>query len=269
MSDRTLRDLERRALESRSADDEAAWLAARLRAGALDGERLALAAYAGSEAARLALGAAAPAPPAPPADWVRGLEPFGVEAVKAFGVFLASAAEPLLELGPDAGPWEDPLQAAAFEAGQAAYRARVIANAAASELTDLAAASFTPWSPGLAAARRAAHAARRDAEAAEAAAERARQAARHAGTFRELQGPLAGQSSGVAPPTPSRARRFRSALERLDEATSGPFRATLAAMTLRDSARDLLAARRDPGAFERVLAQAQRDLAAWALATTS
>lgn len=58
-SDLQLRALERRALETGDADDQAAWLLQRTRVGALDRLRLELAAQCGHEGARRAVGAAA------------------------------------------------------------------------------------------------------------------------------------------------------------------------------------------------------------------
>ncbi|MEZ6187545.1 MAG: hypothetical protein R3F62_21365 [Planctomycetota bacterium] len=68
MSDRRLRELERRWGETGDPEDEAALVRARLQAGVLDGERLALAATCGSSLAQSLL----PAPlevPDVPADW--------------------------------------------------------------------------------------------------------------------------------------------------------------------------------------------------------
>ena len=60
MTDSELRELERRWREDGDRDAEAALLRARVRAGTLAAPRLRLAAYLGHEAARLALGDAAP-----------------------------------------------------------------------------------------------------------------------------------------------------------------------------------------------------------------
>lgn len=91
MSDARMRELERRWREGGDDDDRAAWLAERLRAGALEPARAELAAWVGDPAARLALGQ----PPLPPLGpgapagtewlswglhelekWARGLEPW-------------------------------------------------------------------------------------------------------------------------------------------------------------------------------------------------
>lgn len=56
MSDHELRELERRYRESQSVEDEAAWLAARLRSGGIERERVATAALCGHPAALLAAG---------------------------------------------------------------------------------------------------------------------------------------------------------------------------------------------------------------------
>ncbi|MCA9630804.1 MAG: hypothetical protein KC766_24210 [Myxococcales bacterium] len=60
MTDSQLRELERRFRASGSAEDEAAWLRARVQAGELERSSLELAAYLGSEAAREFLGPSAP-----------------------------------------------------------------------------------------------------------------------------------------------------------------------------------------------------------------
>lgn len=60
MSDSKLRELERRWRESGSVEHEAAYLLERLRSGALERERLELAAYLGDPASRRALGGEAP-----------------------------------------------------------------------------------------------------------------------------------------------------------------------------------------------------------------
>ncbi len=72
MTDRALRELERRA-SSGSRDDEAAWLAARVRAGALPRERLELAAWCGHGPARAVLGGSTVADGLDLDDWLRGL----------------------------------------------------------------------------------------------------------------------------------------------------------------------------------------------------
>jgi len=61
MSDEALRELERRWRASGAVEDEAAWLAARLRVGAQNASALRLRALLGEPAARLALGDSSPA----------------------------------------------------------------------------------------------------------------------------------------------------------------------------------------------------------------
>lgn len=75
VSDESLREFERKWLESSDPADEAAWLLARLRAGELDHGRLRLAAYLGSEGSALALGDLVPRVPEGLIDWVQGLAP--------------------------------------------------------------------------------------------------------------------------------------------------------------------------------------------------
>lgn len=79
MSDARLREAERRWRESGAAEDEAAWLRERVRAGELGDDRLRLAAYVGHRPSVLALGAVPPAPAYVQA-WVYGLERWGEEA---------------------------------------------------------------------------------------------------------------------------------------------------------------------------------------------
>lgn len=112
MSDQRLRELERRFEVTRDVADEAALLAARLRAGALARERLELAAYLGHAAARSALGDAAPAGKHVPMDaWAGAVQadPEGLRTLARCWLRLArvtppgSAAEgqhaaPILEL---------------------------------------------------------------------------------------------------------------------------------------------------------------------------
>lgn len=71
MSDERLRELERRARETGAPDDQAAWLVERVRMGRLERRRLEVAAHAGHEGARLALGTKTL--PAPTREWARGL----------------------------------------------------------------------------------------------------------------------------------------------------------------------------------------------------
>ena len=78
MSDRRTRELER-AAASGDPEARAAWLGARLRAGDLEEERLALAAWLGDPGARLALGCEPEAERASPAALVRGLARWGRE----------------------------------------------------------------------------------------------------------------------------------------------------------------------------------------------
>jgi len=79
MTDESGRELERRWRETGAVEDEAAWHLARTRSGELPERLLALAAYAGGEAARLALGPDAPEAPADLRDWVLGLDAWGDE----------------------------------------------------------------------------------------------------------------------------------------------------------------------------------------------
>jgi hypothetical protein len=77
MSDERLRELERRWKETGSVDDEAKYLAERVRVGDLEKEMLELAAYCGHQGARLALGpSASQASPPPTREWVSGLRNF-------------------------------------------------------------------------------------------------------------------------------------------------------------------------------------------------
>jgi len=77
MSDFRVRQYRREALQSRG------WLLRdRIRLGSLSPERLALAAYAGDEAARYALGDEAPPDVADLARWVAGLDDWGDEALR-------------------------------------------------------------------------------------------------------------------------------------------------------------------------------------------
>src|SRR5690606_18811750 len=138
-------------------------------AGTLDRARLELAAYCGSEVARHVLGGHVP--PEPP-DWARGLERFGLDAIKAFGAFFEAASEPLVQVGPDASPWEDPLQAVAFETAQRACLARRTADVSARELEELRRTGA--HRKRLAQAEQQARDAARAARTAEAAAEQAR-----------------------------------------------------------------------------------------------
>ncbi len=79
MADHELRTRERRWRESGAPCDEVAFLLARVRAGDLAAEQLALAAFLGHDPAREALGAAAPVPPPDLAAWVYELSRWGPE----------------------------------------------------------------------------------------------------------------------------------------------------------------------------------------------
>lgn len=76
MSDERLREAERRWLETGAVADEAGLLVERVRAGALDEQRLRLAAWLGHDAARLAVAGevSPPRPPAPEHDHVELLD---------------------------------------------------------------------------------------------------------------------------------------------------------------------------------------------------
>lgn len=87
MSDTAQRDLERRWRQTRSVDDEAAYLLRRARAGALSQERLELAAYCGHPA--FASSAAVPEAAEP---FVAGLAPWGREACVRAGLAALRAA---------------------------------------------------------------------------------------------------------------------------------------------------------------------------------
>lgn len=77
MSDERLRELERRWRETRAADDEAAYLAERVRVGDLTSERLSLAAYVGHPAAAKAIGDGPSDTLLDPIELVEGLERWG------------------------------------------------------------------------------------------------------------------------------------------------------------------------------------------------
>lgn len=74
MSDVDLRTLARRFRASGSSEDEAAWLRARVQTGELKDGQLRLAAHLGHEAARTALGAAAPEPTLTLREWDHPVE---------------------------------------------------------------------------------------------------------------------------------------------------------------------------------------------------
>lgn len=103
MTDARLRELERRARSDGSTDEVAAWLLARLRAGALGRDRLQLAAYCGHEPARLALGVPVVSAPEQLEGWVLGLRPWRQAPARAA---LAAARQVLplaaLETDPEA-----------------------------------------------------------------------------------------------------------------------------------------------------------------------
>lgn len=98
MTDARLRDAERRWRETGALADEAAWLRERVRAGALDDERLRLAAYVGHAAARLALATPVLSSPYVQA-WIYGLQPWGVEPAQRAAV--AAARRALVHVPPD------------------------------------------------------------------------------------------------------------------------------------------------------------------------
>lgn len=96
MTDVRTRALERRAVSTGGADDEAAWLLARLRAGDLAPARLRLLVHVGHPAARLAAGATLAEVEAargvgPARRWALGLGGFGREACARAAVALARA----------------------------------------------------------------------------------------------------------------------------------------------------------------------------------
>ncbi|MGE0707023.1 MAG: hypothetical protein AB7N76_02470 [Planctomycetota bacterium] len=95
MSDESLRRLERRWQETGAVDDEAALLTERARVGALDPERLRLAAYCGHPAAVLALGDAAEVGGEPLDEFLWGLFPLGERWLT---VACGAAVEPVLEV---------------------------------------------------------------------------------------------------------------------------------------------------------------------------
>ncbi|MBX3465990.1 MAG: hypothetical protein KF878_03700 [Planctomycetes bacterium] len=104
MSDHHLRALARRAAASGSADDQAAWLLARLRAGDLPLPRLRLTAYLGDPAARLVLGDPGRPPPRTGAEarrWAKGLGGFWrARPARARAAALARACLPALAGAP-------------------------------------------------------------------------------------------------------------------------------------------------------------------------
>ncbi len=93
MSDERLREVERRAREPGTPDDQAAWLVERLRMGRLTRRRLEAAAHCGHEGARLVLGTKPL--PAPTREWARRLVEPGERELAV--VALAAVARALFE----------------------------------------------------------------------------------------------------------------------------------------------------------------------------
>jgi hypothetical protein len=92
VSDERLRQLERRFREARTTEAEAAWLQARLRAGAIAPERVQLAAYCDHEPAQSVLGADVPEPLYGFRAWAKGIQHWGREATLRLVVSTAQAA---------------------------------------------------------------------------------------------------------------------------------------------------------------------------------
>src|SRR5438309_1620236 len=86
MVDSELRRLERRAAETHSLEDEAAWILARIRSGLIESRRVELAAHAGHAPSAWAIGGSCPAP----TTW-RGLRTWA-EQLSAFGADAAVRA---------------------------------------------------------------------------------------------------------------------------------------------------------------------------------
>lgn len=103
MSDRRLRELERRWRDAGGSAEQAEWLRARLRAGELDGDRLELAAWCGHAAARLALDwPPSVEPPSCGDELARGLSAWGRDLVLRVAVMALGRAcegKPDLPLG--------------------------------------------------------------------------------------------------------------------------------------------------------------------------
>lgn len=98
MTDRRLRELERRVREGGASLEEAArWLLERQRAGELPRERLVLLAWLGHESARAALAGEPLHVPGELESWVRGLERWGPEASVRAAVAAARLLLPLWE----------------------------------------------------------------------------------------------------------------------------------------------------------------------------
>ncbi|MCO5165050.1 MAG: hypothetical protein M9894_01615 [Planctomycetes bacterium] len=119
MSDDGLRAVEARWRQTGAPEDEAAWLVARVRAGALPPERLRLAARLGHRAAGLAVGAAAEPLPTCEGEMVpwlrRVIAPVGLEPLVRVAVVMLRA---LLARLPDA-PWIEVNARPALEAAEA------------------------------------------------------------------------------------------------------------------------------------------------------
>lgn len=90
MSDAKLRELERRWRETRSVEDEAAYLHEQVRAGVLSPERLELAALCGHAACLSVIQSSEPAFQGPLSDWTRRIERFGKAPCVACAVLAAS-----------------------------------------------------------------------------------------------------------------------------------------------------------------------------------
>jgi hypothetical protein len=88
--DDRVREARRRFEDSGAESDEAAWLGACVRTGALDPERLALAAHVGHRAARLVLGQRGELPP--PVPWLEALSRWGQPVVVRAAVACARVA---------------------------------------------------------------------------------------------------------------------------------------------------------------------------------
>lgn len=93
MSDQKLRELERRLCETDSVEDEAAYLRERVRAGALNQERLELAAYCGHEGARRAVPCVSSAELSL-LEWTQGLARWGKVTLLHAAWFAISALPP-------------------------------------------------------------------------------------------------------------------------------------------------------------------------------
>jgi hypothetical protein len=91
VTDERYRECERRWKESGAVEDEAVWFRERLRVGNLSSEHLDLAAYAGSDAARLVLGSEATLPLAVAYQHAERAERWGVPACACAGLALVEA----------------------------------------------------------------------------------------------------------------------------------------------------------------------------------